>query len=288
MVSKNKEIEMLKIIYQEIIYGVSPCGKNYIHHLNELENINVIRRRFEIFTKYVDDGIPSIESRLKELDDTQQWTKSQEEEILSLRYQISDNEKRLSSIIPQQQKMIKNVIENLKNKLSKMLYERRQNIGNTAEQYAEEETLNYLLYLSIYKDQKCSIKLFDNLEDCESLEESEINQLSNDMDTALNKFTQETLSKIAVLPFFINSFSYCKDNMQSFLNKPVSELTNYQSNLFSIVARNINILQKSSTSPPELMDDVKLEDVIKWYDLNYQTLLGKRNEIPKQDTRPHF
>lgn len=278
--NEKKEVEFLKIIYQEIIRGYTPIKNYYVKHFNELDNIDVLRYRINIYNQYIKNGVPSTEIRLKELNDNQEWTKDNEEEILSCKYQISDNEKIIPTIIiPQQQEMIKREVAQTKTKLSRLLAERAQKIGTTAEEFAEQETLNFVIYLSFFKDYSCKISLFNSWEECEStLQEEDINDFSVLLDESLSKFTNENLRKIAVLPFFINIFSHSKDTLHTFLNKSISELTMFQSALFRDVSRNITVLRNSTVQPPELLDDIKVDDIVLWYDKQYQLLISKREE----------
>jgi hypothetical protein len=42
--------------------------------------------------------------------------------------------------------------------------------------------------------------------------------------------------------------------------------------------RNLNILNQSKGSPPDLIGDVTLEKIQSWYDQEYSIIQGKRNQ----------
>jgi len=274
--NSSVEIDELKIIYKEVIDGFAYNEESncYIKHLTELENGELTRIRSSIFLKFKKDGLPSEEDKLKQIIDSGIWPKEKEEAILDQKYFISDNEKNLKNIIPQQHGPILNLIEDAKKKLNALLIERSEHIGVTANEYSEREGIHALICMSFYKDKGLQEKMFpDGLDD---LENNEIDPYIDAFSQTSKRYNENTIKKVAVLPFFLNPFSYCKEAIHTFLGKPIVQLTPYQLLLFSMGSRNLNILSQSDGEPPELHDDVKLQQIIDWYDLQYSILLGKR------------
>jgi hypothetical protein len=272
-------IDNLKLLYQEIVEGCSLSDDRSVcfKHLNEIEGIEVLRQRLVFFRKYIAKGIPSEKSRLKEVIESEQWSAQKEDDIISLKYAIGDNEKNIVNIIAQQQAMIRRAIEEDKNKLGALLLERSQVLGVTADELSDTDASNYTLYLSAYKDRACTTRMFSSWEEFESMSNEELDQLVNMMESCMSKFSDKNIRELSVLPHFLNSFSYCKDRIEAFLNKPVSIMTGYQMHLLSLGVRNLNILSQSQGSPPELLGDTSPEQIIKWYDLQFSIILGKRN-----------
>lgn len=277
--SLDQELERLRIIYSEIIQGYSYSEESglYIKHLTEIENGELSRKKANLFLKFKKEGLLSEEEKLNQLIEADIWSKEKEEQILEYRYFISDNEKNLSKIIPQQHAPIIKVINETRLKLANLLFDRQEAIGATANKYAEKESLQYLILLSAYKDPLLKERFFDSLSDFDDLEEEEIDKYLYLIKDSFKEINEENLKKIAVLPFFINYLSYCKDSMFHFLGKPIVELTTHQMNLLSLGSRNLSILNGSTGEPPSLLGDVKVIDVVNWYDQQYSIILGKRD-----------
>lgn len=273
------ERDSLKMVYQEIVEGCSPSPKGFfIKHLCELEHIEVTRKRFDFINAYVAQGIPTEAERLKHLKESEEWTEEKEADIVAYRLTISDNEKMFSSVIPQQQPAILQLLEDNKKALRRLLMEKRQLIGTTAEEMAEKDSTSYLIFLSLFKDRACQNALFTSWDEFEAQEEIEIEGYIRAVDDVLGRIQELTIRKISALPFFLNSFSYCKENITVFLNRPISRLTNYQIHLFSLGTRNLNILTQAEGSPPEYFENVTAEEIIKWYDVQYSMILGRRKQ----------
>lgn len=283
MLSSNiQEIEELKIIYKEIIDGYSFHNEYqiYVKHLTDLENTDITKKKHELFVNYRKE-LPTEEEKLQQLIDSEQWSKQQEEDILNYQYIINDNEKNLKNIIPQQHGPILKIINSNKQELHKLLQERRILIGRTAGEFSERDTFYYMVYLSMYEDPQLKNRKFKQFAEFEDLEEDEIKPYINALDKTLRKFTDETLKKISVLPIFLNPLSYAKDSVYNFLGKPLISATPYQMSLLSLGTRNLNIMGQTDGEPPTLLDDIKIQDLVNWYDQQYSIILGKRNSPKK-------
>lgn len=270
------ETEHLKIIYSEIIDGFSFYSNSnlFIKHLDEFESTEIIRRKQTCFQKQIFEKTPTEKERLQQLIESGEWSEAKNEEIIQLRYIISDNEKNVVKLITQQQEQIRKIIENDKKKLDLLLAEKRAILGITAEQVAEREGFNYLIYLSLYNNNR--EKLFKTYETFEDTTIEELTDYSNAINETFKRLSESVIKKVSVLPFFINVFAFSQEDIQSFLKVPISKLTSFQTLLFSLGRRNLNILSQSEGNPPELLDDVKIDDIVNWYDQQYSIILGKR------------
>jgi hypothetical protein len=274
------ELEKLRILYKEIIEGFTYFEEKgiYVKHLTDLDNTRVTEKKHQLYEKYK-QNLPCEDEKLQQLFDSEQWSKDKEEEILNYRYIITDNEKNLKNIIPQQHAPIIKIIDANRLELQKLLRERRGLIGRTANEFAERDTFYYMIFLSMFKDKQFQNPCFSNFNDFEDMEDDEIQPYADLLDKTFARFTEDNLKKIAVLPLFINTFAYSKDNVHTFLGKPIVDMTPYQLSLFSLGLRNINILNQSDGEPPVLLDDVKIENLVNWYDQQYSIILGKRNTV---------
>ena len=267
------------MVYQEIVEGCSFCPKGFfVKHLCDLEQIELTRKRIEFISKYVEGGIPTEEERLKQVIDSGEWSEEKEGDILAYRMTLLDNEKMFSTVIPIQQSAIRKAIEQTRNELIKLLMAKKLAVGTTAEELADRDGSYYTGFLSIFSDRACTQRLFATWEDFESLAETKQEEYNKAIEDTLAKFSELNVRKIAALPFFLNPFSYSKEAIHTFVDKPMCRLTNFQIHLFSLGSRNINILSQAEGSPPEYFEKTSAEEVAKWYDSQYSIIIGKRKQ----------
>lgn len=248
----------------------------YVKHLNEFDHIEIVRMRTERFNKYLTDGIPSQKERLKILDETKEWTKKDEENILGLKQIISDNERHLITLIPQMQVKVKEIIQQNKEKLNKELFRRRDLMGSTADEFCERDVVNYMTMISLFDDAELKNKAINSWDEWEQLDEEIMAEYLHQVDKVFSKFNENVIKQISAMPFFINVFSYSREDLSTFLRKPVAKLTNYQLLLFSLGSRNLNIMTQSDGEPPDVFNDSGVAPLVNWYDQQYSVLLGKR------------
>jgi len=273
------------MVYQEIIEGCSRSPKGFfVKHLCELEQIELTRKRQELIKHYITEGIPTEEERLKVLEEEGEWTKEKEGDIIAYRQTIADNEKMLLTVIEQMQPKVKEIIEGHKKSLIALFMEKKIKLGTTAENMTERDMDYFMAYLTIFKDRACKEPMFTAWEEFENMPELKINDYMKAIDDTLIHINELNIRRISCMPFFLNPFSYCKESIHTFLNKPVSQLTNYQVHLFSLGSRNLNLMAHAEGSPPEYQDNVTADDIIKWYDIQYSVLLGKRKAAASQNS----
>jgi len=269
------EIESLKIIYKEIIEGYSVSDGYLIRHLDEIEHIEVSSHKLSLYVKYMKDGLPNAEAQTKTAIECGNWSAEKEGELVELPQTIADQETHFSSLIPAQQPQIRRVIQMLKEKRIALFIEKHALLSQTADAFADRESFNYLVYLSLYKSPK--EKLFSSYQEFQELEDIQLMKYGQAMENMLAKINTVCMNRIASMPFFLNPLSYVKENVQFFLNKPVSQLTYYQSHIISLGLRNLNVLSNVNADPPTAMNAESFDALTLWYDQQYSILLGKRN-----------
>jgi hypothetical protein len=79
------------------------------------------------------------------------------------------------------------------------------------------------------------------------------------------------------MPFVLNLISYCKDQGMFFYGKPITELTTYQLAIFTATSRNSFVLRetKNKHGSPEINNDLKMKDLIEWYDHEYTMIIAE-------------
>ena len=277
---KISEVDELRFIYYEISRGkafVKELGI-YLKHFSEEDSYLLLRKKIELFDFYLSEGVPHESELLKNAIENEEWSEEKENKILELKYRISDNEKNIHNIIVQQQGFIQRMIDNAKKELNEILDDRKGILGRSIEDLIDDDIEDYLCFLSVFKDEKCETHYSESYDEFQKLDNSEIYKLNYYLNRAHKKYSEENIKKIACLPFFLNKFSYAKDNIESFLGKPFNYLTNYQINLFSFGTRNLNTLTHAKGSPPDISLEAKVSDVSHWFDIQHSILISKQNE----------
>lgn len=278
--TKISEIDELKLIYYEIISASSFVPENslFIKHFSEKEACSIQKKRMELFYFYTKEGVPHESELLANAIKNGDWSEEKENKILELKYAISDNEKNINNIIIQQRPFIQKIIDKHKEDLSNLQLERKGTLGTNIEDLIENDIQDFISFISFYKDEKCKISAFESFEEFEKIDFIQILKLNKILALNYQKISDLVLKKIASMPFFLNKFSYSKDNMGSFLGVPIYELTYNQMNLFSIGIRNLNVLSNTESDPPDLNLEAKPSDLVNWYDVQHSILISKRNE----------
>lgn len=274
----QSEYESLRIIYNEIIQGFSYSEKLnlYIKHLTESENVQIVKRRRGILDRVRSEGLPSEADKLKELEKEGIWTSTDEKEISEYKIIIADNERHMSTALPEFKASLQAMIDKYKGELTQLLYKRANAIGKVAEHIAEQDSFDFLIYLTLHKDITLTEKVFKNSDEVSDMDE-EIMPYSIELDTVFGKLRDDKIRKISVLPFFLNAFSFTKENLADFLGKPIYYLTSFQLSLFSLGSRNLNIQANADDVLPDMSSpDVGLQELADWHDKQHSILLGKQ------------
>lgn len=273
------ELDEIKLIYYEVLDGYSFDAATgfYIKHLSDSESAKILRKRAELFRYYVNEGVPHEADLLKNAIENGEWTTEKEDEILSLKYQIADNERNIHNIIPEQRGGIEQILEMTRNKLAEMLFERKNVLGRNIEDLIDDDVNDFVVYLSFFKDAALLIPLEPTYEDFQNWEPAKIAELNGSLSIHYRRFTEEKLKSVACLPMLMNKLGYAKEDISVFTGKPAMTLTHNQSFVFSFGIRNLNLLSVAKGSPPDLSLDAKITEVVKWYDIQHSLNIGKKN-----------
>lgn len=277
---KISELEELKLIYYEITNGTSFAPENslFIKHFSEKESYLVQKKRIELFYYYLKQGVPHESELLKNAFKNGEWSEEKENKILELKFIISDNERNIQNIIMEQRAIIQKAIDQHKKELIDIVYERKQILGKSIEDLIDEDVNDYISYISFFKDDKCKVSAFESFEEFEKIDFQDILKLNKILSSHYEKISELVIKKIAAMPFFLNKFSYTKDNIGNFLGIPLNDLTHHQNHLFSIGVRNLNVLSNVDGNPPDLSLGAKPINLVNWYEIQHSILISKRNQ----------
>lgn len=274
-------------IYSEICNGFS-IGKIsnektfYFKHPSLADHFSLYSN-YELNKKIAEQkGVLPEEKKIQEYIENGWWSYNNESKINLLKKTVKNlyitKEKLL---YPSQKEGIEKQIQQNKNILMSFQKERKELIGYTAEEYAENKFLDDLLVSLVYKDKNLSEHLFDNEEEFYSLSDKECNNIKHVFNQCTNSFSQDMLKKIAASGFFQN-LVYLNSEPYSFWGKAVHQCSKYQIDLlvYGKMYRNTidSYYKNDKPIPQEIMEDPdKFVDWIESQENQNQPRAKKKN-----------
>ncbi len=265
-----------KELYRDIIFGYSEYRigverkRVHIKHLNDLETGYSEKQYKDFLDLGQEKGLKTEEDSIKFLIEEGVWDKENEVTLQRLRKEIShleDTKRKL--LVKSQLEKIEKQIKPLTNELYSLSHQRMENIGMTAESFANKKISEITIQKCFFKDRDLS-ELFYSEEDFDYLDQVEVNEaLSIYAEMASERFSGEELRRVAVCPFFMNTYMLCDDNPYNFFGKPILSLTNFQAALMSH-GKYFKGLMSQHKSPTEDYQETP-QKIIEWYELQSKT-----------------
>lgn len=274
------QYDSLRILYKEIIQGYTYDfhSKFYIKHLTESESIDPVLAKEHFFRIAVSKGLIPEKEKEKLLVEAGDLTNEMSEEISFLEQFIQDNEKAIEKmVVASQVKVLRAIVEQKKGELLSLRFKKIEILGLTAESYSEKHASNYLIYNSLFSDKELKNRPYTE-EEFADLDYQDIHYFVRTYNRIIDKYSERNLRKISAMPFFLNSIAAAIEQPMFFLNKPVTDFTIFQLNIFNRGKRNRFILSNAKGSPPDLLPSTKIQGVLDWYDSNYSIIISKFSE----------
>lgn len=274
-----KEQNIVRKLYRDLINGFTTFhlkNKSFsFKHLSEAE----ICFANEIYIKEFDNakiqGLLSTEEKIKLLCRDKIWSQDKEKEMENLSEEIGLLQTTLKKLIIQSQvKKMRDDINQKQELLVKIIKERDELLGLTAENFAHKKSNEFIIYYSLYKDD-LKTPLFKDQDEFAEGTEIELIEYINCYKEFIDMFKIENIKKIAVCGFFMNAFFLCDDNPNIFFGKPIINLTQYQCDLFALGRNYKYYLTKSGENPPNNIK--KLDDLVAWYE-NRQNIANLKEQ----------
>ena len=251
-------------IYSEICNGfsigrISTQKIFYFKHPSLAEHFSIYNN-YELNKKHAEKrGVLSEEGKIKESIENDWWSYENESKISLLKKTVKNlYVTREKLLYPSQKEDIDKQIRQNKNILMSFEKERRELIGYTSQDYAENKFLDDLLISLVYKDSNLKEHLFNNDEEFYSLSDKEFSKIKHIFNQCTNSFSQDILKKIAASGFFQN-LVYLNSEPYSFWGKAVYQCSKYQIDLlvYGKMYRNtIDSYHKNDKPiPAEVMED---------------------------------
>ena len=277
--------QVYRPIYSDILAGFSVISFNlldedgskkyYIKHLKETDygSLEFLVESYEHEARA--RGLITEEEQLESLNHMNVWTTKDETELVELRNEIKNLNVQISSAyVKSQRAPLEKILEKKKKELELLAPQRDELFTITIDSYVEKKKNEEILRLSFFDDQEFKNLSFSE-DDYGELTHNEYADLVMSFNKKIEMFSDHHLSKLALLPFFINSIFLCKSNPFIFYGKPVVDLTVHQSELFSKGMFYKSVLEQGHKPPDSFYDD--LDKLVNWYEIKGKSKSGPQN-----------
>lgn len=256
----------LRRAYADICRGYSPeiwRGKSiYIKHLTHYDQVDIDVYYDEALESAKARGIKTREERLKWLENKKLWLRKDDSELSMQRSYVENLEKtRNKMFLKSQIDQMTITLEEARTKLYTDTIKKENLIGLTCEKVAEQKIQFHYIYLAFFKNKELTKNVFD-LESLKQLEDDESDELISFYIGAMERLSLNSIKKIALAPYFTNNFYLCADSIYHFFSKPISELSNYQTNLLSYGSYYKTLLSQNQVPDDVRENPDKLEEYI--------------------------
>lgn len=263
----------LRALYGQIIVGCTPTKVDnapaYIKHFSPLEQGELDGGYSAFLENAVSRGLDREKTKLETLFADKLWTEKDETFIEHQQLYIRgliDTKKNIA--LPSQVEEQNVLIREAQKVLGDKMQDRNMALGLTAEAFARKKLNELYILKSLFQDRECRTPLFSD-EDFDYLDSNQLNDIAAIFNDSMAHCNDNSIKKIALAPFFQNSFTLCDDNIYNFFGKPIITLTFYQSELAGYGRFFKHILSSESKPPAEILADP--EKIIDWFNTNKNT-----------------
>ncbi len=260
-------------------FSIMPLDERgaYIRHFNFRDQRKLDSFYDKIFSVAKSRGLPTEKETLKFLEKEGLWGEKDERDITTQRLYVDNLEKTKANLILESQKdQVRKDLENAKEKLDKLIDQKRELLNNTCESYAQNKLNNEVLFLSLYKDDELKERLYtrDEFEDFSILR---LNRLFGEYNEATAHLSTESIKQLATLGFFTNYYNIVEKNPQDFFRGNLYDWTFYQVNLINYGKIFKNIFENVPDIPDAIKED---PDAL----LEFAQSSGKRREAMERSS----
>jgi hypothetical protein len=196
------------------------------------------------------------------------WSADKESNINFLKISIKNLSKTRDKLLyPSQKVELDNQIKRNEALLLTYLKERRDVVGYSLEDYANNKLIEELLIFFTYKNSKFTERLFSDRNEYYDLTENYIEKIKHSFDSYSEIFNTHNIKNIAACGFFQN-LVYLNEDAYSFWGKPTVECTKYQIDvlLYGKMYKNMirNHAENDKPIPEEVINNP--DKFVEWVD----------------------
>lgn len=236
--------------------------KLYIKHLSHFQHLSYDDKQATYHAEAVAKGALTEEDRLSYLIKNGQWSDAKEKEIAVQRDTIIRFEEgKKALLVPSHIKRHEEDTQKEREKLVKMLVERGNLMGITAEVYAQQRLNDFYTINNLFSDEGLTLPFLteDSFED---LGDSMVEDITSAYNRAVEPCSDTNLRKLSVQDFFVSYYALCGDSAADFFGTAVANLTFYQIRLCSFARyykhllehTDINRIPREQRNDPEAID----------------------------------
>jgi hypothetical protein len=266
MKTPNGEFSLCRKLYKDIINGYTyiPYHKIYVKHFKEIDIGEINESKQTITEETKAKGLLTEEEKIKILIDSDHWSIEKEQEIQSLSEQIANHQQAKTKLfIKSQLNAVQHQIEQKEKALNVILNEKNSIVGLTVEKYTEKASSEEIIRFALFSNSECNDPLY-SAEDYEELDSKELDKLITLYSSTMIDLSEKRLKMISASTFFMNALMLCKNNPFIFFGFPVTQLTNFQMEIFSQGLSYKGVLEKGNTPSFEVNEN--LEKLVEWYE----------------------
>jgi hypothetical protein len=285
-VDKNAEYGR---IYSEICRGFSKeyIKKSYIYfkHPTIAEHFS----NYSYYDVFINEGrkkgLQLEKEKIEEAIKGGWWTSEKESKINFLQKTVENLFKTRDKLLYASQKVqIEKQIRQNESILITYNKERKDIVGYTLEEYANNKLTEELLIFFTYKNDKFAERLFSTREEYYNLSDGHVDKIKNAFDSYSQVFNHNNIKKIAACGFFQN-LVYLNEDAYGFWGKPTTECTKYQIDLllYGKMYKNIvkNYAENGKAVPDEVLNNP--DKFVEWVDnQSKDSGLKSRNKKTKE------
>jgi len=299
MANQPPEDSTLRKVLTDVIQGYSSLEHKgelaFVKHFGSKEQQELEVHYENTYKKAQDYGLPTKKEALQFIKDEGLWSDEEENELNSNKSylkNLKDTKKNL--VIPSQIVGIKKDIEEVEEKIFTAKSKRNSLISETCERYAQNKSNDYSIYISFYKDEKCTEKLFNDNE-FDELTKQEISEWFSAYLNVTDHLSINNIKYLSISNIFSMYYNLLgANNLYKMIEKPVYDFSFYQLNLLnyakvlhSIIENHEKIPEHIKKDPDELLNYAESASknknmVNKSRDRQGYSVVGASNEDMKQ------
>ena len=237
--------------YTEALLDDKPA---YIKHVS-IKDQRYLHKYYEKYKNLaLSKGLESEEDRIPYLIKEGIWSAEEDSKIASLKFEIQNLKRTKPQLpLPSQREAMGDTISERNADLMKLLSDKKEIMGKTAEDYATSRSGDEILRFLLFKDHNLTQHLYTEEEfgELETWELAKINLIQTNIN---ERFDDIKIQEAVLRPFFSMYLSLC-ENVGAFYSKPVTSLSIYQLRVVLFGRMFFNIFQYTEDIPDDIKED---------------------------------
>jgi len=259
---------LARLVFGEIAQGYS-TGKFkdtivYIKHFSQ-KDFGLLELEYEKgYREAQKSKLPTIEEKKKILIQSGDWSEEEEERYEYISKKLENIDTQLSQIfLKSQKKHLETERFKVKEEYDKLKEGRNLLEKNSCEDYANKKYAESIAAHSLFKDKNFEIPLHSE-EELDAMSAKAYIEIVKFFNERTQHLTDQNIKRVAVSPYFLNTFIYSKNIPINVFGRPSVELTVNQTNLFLTAIKYKDILEKGKSPPEYVYKDI--DSLVNWYE----------------------